>query len=87
MSVPNALVEDLSTERHRKKVLGLAPRTAFVLIFIIGLIVIVGVVTGAVLGTEHRNNSNNNNNNSNGKLSMWHAHYPPEGRIIRSGKY
>lgn len=78
--VPNALVEDLSTVKHRKKVL----RTVF-LFFIIGLIVIVAIITGAVLGTEHRNNSNNNNNNnSKGKLSMWHTHYPPEGI---SGKY
>ena len=48
---------DLSVgEKHEKKVLGLAPRMAFALIFI-ALIVIVGIIIGAVLGTKHENHT------------------------------
>jgi hypothetical protein len=43
-------------EMHKKKVLGLAPRTAFALIFIAS-IVIVGIVIGAVLGTNRKNHT------------------------------
>jgi hypothetical protein len=47
---------DVSVEGtpNKRKVLGLAPRTAAALI-LISLIVIVGVVVGAVLGTQHKN--------------------------------
>jgi hypothetical protein len=47
------LVEGRSLdERHKKKVLGLAPRMAFALIFITALIVTAGVITGMVLKTK-----------------------------------
>ena len=41
-------------EKQKKTVLGLAPRTAFALIFI-ALLAVVGIVIGAVVGTKHEN--------------------------------
>jgi hypothetical protein len=60
-----------SVEEKHNKILGLAPGTALALGFI-ALVVIAGIVIGAVLGTNRNNNSNNNNNNNNSNNNNNH---------------
>jgi hypothetical protein len=41
---------------HKRRILGLAPWMAFTFVFI-ALVVVIGVIVGAVLGTKHKNHT------------------------------
>lgn len=46
-----------ASESPKKRILGLAPRTAYIIIALIALLAVIGIVVGAVLGTRHNNHS------------------------------